>query len=427
LSSEKPLLLILSGVQADPRRYRTFHLYEQARLAGLSCQLSHVTDSQLRAKVKSASIVILHRAAFDSQIAWLENEVHRQGGILILDLDDLVFDPDAIQYIHSPDFADPIRRSLYREDVLNHRKTLDLCDYVLTSTDYLAQRVRLLGKPAIIHRNAFSLEMLAISDAAYRSRRNNPGKLILGYASGTPTHDQDFAIIKPALKSILSRFSNAELRLVGPLQAGDDWGRLGDRIVKINRLPWRRLPEIQTQFDINLAPLLMSNPFGQSKSEIKYVEAALLRVPTIASPSESFNYAIQDGENGGLVEQPTDWEQALDDLLRSSDRLIEWGKNAYQDVLQRYHPIVRARQLLNTLNGITGNKFELEFNSLNRLSPETKITGTYWSSADLERSPSLLQRGLYTLQHRNLPTLLKQIWIFIRRTVSPLFPYPNPR
>jgi hypothetical protein len=44
MADHEQSILILSGARGDTRRYRTFHLYEQTRLAGLECQLSHVTD-----------------------------------------------------------------------------------------------------------------------------------------------------------------------------------------------------------------------------------------------------------------------------------------------------------------------------------------------------------------------------------------------
>ncbi len=300
MANDAPSLLIVSGVQGDPRRYRTFHLYEQARLAGLNCQLSHITDPHLRHKVEQAAVVILHRAAFDAQVTWIERELHRNGRILINDLDDLIFDPAAVQHIHSPDFADPVRRSLYLEDVHRFRQTLDVCDHVIVSSDYLAERVKQLGKPASVHRNAFSLEMLAIARATQPSLPAKAGRQVIGYASGTPTHDQDFALIKPALHSILSRYPNVEAWLVGRLDPGRDWGTVHDRVKRVDFVPWRKLPGILVNFDVNLAPLQVDNPFGQSKSEIKYIEAALCCVPTIASPSDSYQYAIQDGQNGYL-------------------------------------------------------------------------------------------------------------------------------
>jgi glycosyltransferase involved in cell wall biosynthesis len=423
---EEPSLLILSGVQRDPRRYRTFHLYEQARLAGLKCQLSHVTDPGLRKKVDASLVVILHRAPFDGQVAWLEREIHRKGGILIQDLDDLVFDPDAVKYIRSIDFSDPIRLSLYQEEIRLHRKTLDICDFVLTSSEFLADRVRQLGKPVRVHRNGFSLEMQACSEQAYHSQKIETGKIVVGYASGTPTHDQDFALIKPAIQSLLKHYPNVELWIVGRLDPGKDWDGLESHIKKLNFVPWRNLPEIQTQFDINLAPLRIDNPFGQSKSEIKYMEAALVRVPTIASPSESFKDAILHGDNGFLANDIQDWERCLEVLVKQPQVSSSMGENAYQDVLQHYHPLVRAHQLVDSLNSFNSYRFEFHYNDQKMNLPDERLLQSYWSSAKLERSPNLFQRGLYTLRYRNLQTLLKQIWIFIRRMVSPLFPYRNP-
>lgn len=420
---DDPSLLIISGAQSYPRRYRTFHLFEQACLVGLKSQLSHVTDRELRKKTEQSSLVLLHRAPFDAQIAWLERDIHNKGGILIQDLDDLIFDPDASKHIHSNDFADPIRLSLYQEDIRLNRKTLDACDYVTTSTEFLAERVRQLGKPVKIHRNAFSLEMLERSENAFLSRKAKTDKLVIGYASGTPTHDQDFALIKPVLQSILSRHPNIELWLVGTLDPGKDWGELANRINRLNLVPWRKLPDIQAQFDINLAPLGIDNPFGQSKSEIKYMEAALVRVPTIASPSESFKYAIRHGDNGFLANDSQEWEGTMERLISESELRVNVGERAYQDVILRYHPMVRARELVETLNSMIGGKFELRHKDLNVNYSNQSTLQSFWSSAQVERSPTLFQRGLYSLRYRNLHTLLRQIWIYIRRAISPLFPY----
>jgi glycosyltransferase involved in cell wall biosynthesis len=423
MMSDQPSLLILSGVQGDPRRYRTFHLYEQACLAGLTCELSHVTDPGLQNKVNQASVVILHRAPYDSRIAWLERVIHQKGGILVNDLDDLVFDPEAVKYIHSPDFADPIRRSLYHEDILRFRKTLELSDAVITSSEFLAGAARKLGKPVYIHRNAFSLEMHSLAERAYQSRKSDPGTLVIGYASGSPTHDLDFALVAPALKGCLSRHPTTELWLAGRLDPGSEWGNLTSRIKKFGYMPWRNLPSILVNFDINLAPLEFNNPFGQSKSENKYVEAALLKVPTIASPSDSYSAAIRHAENGYLANNLQDWTDYLEALIEEPEKRKNLGANAYEDTLQRYHPHVRAAQLVETLNLIAAPKFMFEYKNQSSISSSGRSPQSYWSSAEEERFPSLLQRGLYTLQHRSVRTLFMQIWIFIRRLVSPIFPY----
>jgi glycosyltransferase involved in cell wall biosynthesis len=426
MTDNNPSILIISGARGDTRRYRTFHLYEQTRLLGLDSQLSHVMDRHFREKVESSVIVIIHRAAFNRQIAWLEAEIHQKNGRLIQDLDDLIFDPTAFRYINSVDFADPIRATLYQEEMGLNRKTLQACDIVLTSTDYLAECVRPLGKPVRIHRNAFSNELYKLSEQAYASRKSRSDKIVIGYASGTSTHNQDFALIKPALQAILGRHPNVELWLIGPLDPGNDWGSLNNQIRKLKLVPWRNLPEIQAQFDINLAPLRIDNPFGQSKSEIKYMEAGLLRIPTIASPSEAFRFAIRHADNGFLAGDPQEWENILEGLINQPELRTNVGDKAYQDVKLHYHPLVRARELVVTLNSMLGEKFELPGSDLITDQSQDGSSQSFWSSAELEHSPTLIQRGLYTLKYRNLRTLLQQVWIYIRRMVSPIFPYRNP-
>ncbi len=423
MTGEQPSLLIVSGTQGDPRRYRTFHLYEQASLAGIKCQLSHVTDPQIKRKVSAAKIVILHRAPFDSLIAWIVRTVRHNSGNIILDLDDLLIDPEAMRYIDSPDFADPIRRSLYQEDIHRYRETLECCDYVITPVEFLAQQVRLLGKPAVVHRNAFSLEMLSISNQANTSRKAETDKIVIGYASGTPTHDQDFALAKSTLQLILRRYPNVELRLVGPLHTGEDWADLEKQVGRIKRVSWRHLPAILAQFDINLAPLRIDNPFGQSKSEIKYMEASLVRVPTIASRGDAFTHAIQQGDTGLLATGPEEWEGAIELLIDQAISRRTIGERAYQDVLQRYHPVTRAHELVDLLNIVTGAKLNLQYNGYMEDIVAQESMQTFWSSAKIEKSPNLLQRGFYTIRYRNISCLLKQMWIFIRRKISPIFPF----
>jgi len=423
-------VLIFSGVRGDTRRYRSFHPYEQLRLAGVTCQLSHITDPQLPAKIEQAAIVIVHRTTYDSYVARLFQAIHAHGGLAIQDIDDLIFEPAAFGWIASPDFRDPVRAALYQEDILRNRATLELCQAVIASTQYLAEQARTLNKPVWIHRNAFSLEMLAVSEQAFKQKQVVNEKIILGYASGTPTHDRDFAVAKPAIQQILRHHPEVELRLIGPVNPGKDWGNLNDQIKCHKLVPWRQLPSLQASFDINIAPLVADNPFAQSKSEIKYVEAGLVRVPTIASSTEAFEFAIRSGENGFLAASEADWIEALEHLIQDARLRREMGERAHTDILERYHPRVRGMELIDTLNQICSsgdNRLWLDSASIlynnatfNRAAepPETfKISET------MENSPSLLQRGFYSLRHRGMHTLLLQVRVFIRRLFAPLFPY----
>lgn len=419
-------VLILSGVRGDTRRYRTFHPYEQLQLAGADSLLAHITDPELPAKIDQSHIVIFHRTTFDRYVDHLLQSIQQHNGLAILDIDDLVFDPQAFPHISSPDFQDPVRAALYQEDIRRNRLTLERCQAVIASTQYLAEAVKPYPKPAWVHRNAFSLEMLDLSEEAYKKRSPLPGKTVIGYASGTPTHDRDFQLARPALVSILQHYPQTELWLIGPIDSGKEWGPLEHRVRHIPLVPWRRLPALLACFDINIAPLVIENPFGQSKSEIKYMEAGLVRVPTIASPTNAFQHAIQSGENGFLASQEDEWIEALATLVEQADLRNAMGERAYTHILQRYQPLVRAGELVETLNEVHTHAFGVPFRtpfSPGELELKQASQPAHYLSPQLELRPTLAQMALYTLRHRGLKTMLMQVWIYFRRGLAHLLPY----
>ena len=67
--------------------------------------------------------------------------------------------------------------------------------------------------------------------------------------------------------------------------------------------------------DVSLAPLRRDR-FSDAKSEVKYLEAAAVGVPTIASASPAFEVAIRPGENGLLAATRAEWDAALRALVR---------------------------------------------------------------------------------------------------------------
>jgi glycosyltransferase involved in cell wall biosynthesis len=431
--SPQKRLLVLSGVLGDTRRYRTFHLYEQLLLAGLPVELSHQTDADLLHKAQTADIVFIHRAAWDKKLSRLFDLVESRGGLVIQDVDDLVFAPEAINWIDSPDFQDPVRLKLYQEDLRRFRQTLERCHAVLASTDYLAGWMRKLGKLAWVHRNAFSLEMLAQSESVLAAQpqlnqRGIDGKVVIGYASGTPTHNKDFALVKPAILKVMKRYPLVEMHLVGPLDPGAGWGEFSSRVRRKPLVSWRSLPSRLVGFDINIAPLVADNPFNQSKSEIKYMEAAMLSIPTLASLTDAFAYGIRHGHNGLLASSEAEWLEALSALIENSAERIAMGDRAYTDVINRYHPANRTIELLDSLNDICMSLQGRPFVERHYSEHEIRECAfhLHWESCAHERHPTMVEMAWYNLRQRGMKTLAGRVWVFFRRLLHPLFPFKSP-
>jgi len=429
-------ILILSGVRGDTRRYRALHLVEQMRLCGLQAMFVHLTDPNFERALNSRpwEMAIFHRVPYRKYLNGVIERLRKNNTLILSDFDDLIFDTTAFQFINSPDFADSVRSSMYIETMQRIREMLDCTDGVFASTDFLAGRIRQLNKPVWVHRNAFSFEMQSIcrdvlSQAAIREAR---GKIVIGYASGTPTHNRDFEMIRPALMRILHRYPQAELHLIGPLEVGDGWGDAASRISRSKLVPWRKLPWLLRTFDINLAPLVLDNPFAQSKSEIKYMEAAMVGVPTIASPTDAFLYAIRPGLNGFLAGTQDEWVDALSSLIEDPAKREKTGNVALETVLTEYHPATRAGELANSLEEISQALQGEPFWKNERPTPETIHLQAQRASAEggwvprrYEKGPSYFQMGLFSLRSTGFKATLLFVWVFFRRMISPIIPYKN--
>lgn len=426
--SSHPQILIVSGVQGDTRRYRAFHLREQFRLAGIDARFEHITSAALAPSSRSAQVLILQRVSWDSRVEELLRTARRNRAVVLTDIDDLVFIPDSMRWIDSPDFHDPVRASLYRDMLERNQKTLQHSDGVIASTEYLAEQARACGKPVWVHRNGFSLEMLSLSRRAIQAKNRAEEAVIIGYASGTPTHDRDFALVQPVLRQLLNRHPRTHLYIAGHLNPGSDWGNAASRVKKIPFIEWRRLPQVLAGFSINLAPLRQDNPFSQSKSEIKFMEAALVGVATIASPTDAFRSAIRDGQTGFLASTPDQWEDTLTHLIEQPNARDEIAAAALQQVIEQYSPGQRAVQAAGLVNAVLDH-FQLP---LPRLPNPPRLEEAdpdafqhLWTTPAYERHPTLVERGRYTLRVRGAAALAREMWVYFRRLAAPVFPFRN--
>jgi glycosyltransferase involved in cell wall biosynthesis len=422
----QPAILILSGVRGDTRRYRSVHLAEQAVLAGMQVTLAHAWQNGLPSLVKRNyfDIAVFQRVEMDRFIHSLVSVLRARGTLILYDTDDLVFDQDAFKYIDSPDFSDPLRARLYIKAMNRQKEMLLASDAILVSTDYLVKQVRRLDKAVWVHTNAFSLEMLALSEAALEEKTSTPGRIVVGYASGTRTHDRDLAVALPAIRGIMEQYPRVELWLVGEVDPGVGWERFGQRVRRIPKVDWRDLPGYLAQFDINLAPLVAGNPFAESKSAIKYMEAALVKCPTVASACGEFRIAIRDGENGFLAFGEQDWKGKLTRLVEDAGLRREMGSRAYQEVMEKDHPLVRSEELREILNSLSMELHgSLLFEDSTSNQQKVNVVDQADTRGNWDKVPGDIQRGWVTLWRRGPVEVLGGVWLGIRRCLAPIFPF----
>jgi O-antigen biosynthesis protein len=334
-------------------RYRCLHLSEQLRMLGHGTEIVDWWDET---KVDPETplnydVIVLYRLMMSSAIERLIAAAQRLGKPVIYDTDDLIFEPDLIAAHRAVRSLSESDQKLYAEGVGRYLMTLQACDVVMTSTPVLADLARQRGKKAFVHRNSLGDEMLALANQLYEasSRRIGNSRVVIGYGSGTHTHDVDFVEATEALVHLLHQFPNAELWIAGPLNISQALENLGERVRRFPLTDWPGWFELASQLDIALAPLELDNIFCRAKSEIKFVEAGALRVPVVGSDVDPYRDSITQGEDGLLATSEKDWIDALSSLIESPERRREMGERARKTILQRYSPKARAADLARIL------------------------------------------------------------------------------
>ncbi len=361
--------------------YRVAMLGDAMAVRGWDAQVLGPED--IRSTVPSmhgVTVLYLWRAAWDRGLDAMVTAARWASAKVVFDVDDLMFEPA----LAKTTIIDGIRtQGLAEQDVADYykrvRRTLRLADFCTCPTEPLATALRRHGRPVLVIPNGFDAGSLSTSSKAAAARLAQPddGRIRLGYASGSRTHQRDFARAVGAIARILREHPECLLVLFRlPATAGHTPYLLPDEFPELaglaHQIEWRDIVPLGmlsfelARFDVNLAPLETGNPFCEAKSELKYFEAALVNVPTVASPTTPFASAIRDGVTGFLAADESGWYAALKRLVTDPILRASIAQNAHWDVLWRYGPERRAELADLLLEQILGKPrnaarlFELE-------------------------------------------------------------------
>ena len=350
----KKFALFISGCPGDAFRYRVEYQVEQLQLLGLTTDTALFDEVDYTSVLSKYAAFILHRVPHTPGIEAFILAVKELGKPVIFDTDDLVFNESLVNQIKAiRDFSES-EYELYIDGVRRYHHTLSLCTSAIVTTEHLRDSVLELFPelPVYINRNAVGREMIELANTALQQTRPDDGCVRIAYFSGTRTHQDDFEQCVPALAQLLERYQSVRLMIVGHLDVPAALAKFEGQTEIFPLVPWQSLPTLFRRVDINLAPLELGNRFTAAKSELKYFEAALMGVPTVASDVESYRIAISSGENGFLCRDENEWYDVLERLTWNRELRLRIGANARREVLAHYTTRARAPQFASLLRDL---------------------------------------------------------------------------
>jgi glycosyltransferase involved in cell wall biosynthesis len=329
------ILFVASGV-GDSAHFRAWNVAEELQLHGFRASVTIVDNPNLLKLVDEFKIFIFHKTVYSEKIAKVVEKIKAQKKEIIFDTDDLNFDPEYLtqmDYFKNAGEAEKMQlaKGLGREILED-----DYVKVATTTTTYLAKILEQKGKKVFVVKNKISNAELEIANKLWGlGKKPKDSFVYLGYFSGTPSHNKDFATITDALLAVMRKYKNAKLILAGPLDQENTLNELGNRIITLPLVPRGKHYENIQKADINLVPL-EGTPFCEAKSELKFFEAGILGIPTVAKRNETFSGTIEDGATGFLAGNELEWMEKLGQLIEDQKLRKAMGERAREKTLKDY-------------------------------------------------------------------------------------------
>lgn len=359
--------------------YRCYRNAEAARHAGFEARVQDCANVSYD-DICWADVMILWRVEYSGHVSTMLDLAQQQNVKTIFDADDIVFVPHYARI----DLIDGIRSIGTTEERIEHfftdvRRTLMRCDQGSATTRELAHAMHKLRPVVHILPNTYDKNTLRRSRLNRRLQEGlhlsaaGDTLIRIGYATGTRTHQRDFAVAAPSIAYVLSQRPNVRLVLFREkdsqspmllLEEFPEFQNLSSQIEWRETVPLPDIPDEFGRFDISIAPLEIGNVFCEAKSEIKFLEASLSGSASVVSPTGPFKQLVRHGITGFLAETPADWTTALLALVDNPELRQRMARDAYHDVLWPFSPEAQARRMKLAISSLQGDEEAAEAGEL---------------------------------------------------------------
>lgn len=330
-------------------RHRCQHPCEQLQGQGIEAAVLQGEAPSL----SGYSHAVFNRVPLSAAVAESITAAERAGTRVLYDVDDLIFAPAVVagmEFVKARPAAD---RQRLLEAVEGIARTIERCRAGLCATPALRRELESRGQSARVAPNGVSDEMVRLSEQAWAERSGDAGVVRIGFPGGHPGHAFNLAVAEDALVALLQRHANLEVVLIGPVEPPPRLRPWADRVAQVPYVDWRRLPFELARLDVCIAPLA-DNAFNRCKSDIKFLEAALVRVALVASPVGQLGETIRHGVNGLLAHGTEAWTEALSSLVEHPRHRTALAEGAREQVLRERTSAALGPALVESLHAAAG-------------------------------------------------------------------------
>lgn len=292
--------------------------------------------------VMASDVVVFHRP-MTKEFYDLALKIKAMGKKVVMDNDDTYRKDAGVPFTMTRALGNP-------EDQLDRIDTTlkdfaSIADLVTVSTDFLANEYKEVNDNVVVLQNCVDKRDW------YLPQKNTTGKIRVGLVGSVASHE-DYEQIIPLLNAIKGR-EDIQLVLFA-LPEKSKYTQLAVELYKPEFDFWEQYnPEWQPfvqmsdymktlaelKLDIALIPR-KDNYFNRCKSNLKFLEMSMLKIPVIAQGFDDgmspYQVDTEDAEHMIICKTEQEWIEAFDKLSADKGLRDLMGEKAYNYVLEKY-------------------------------------------------------------------------------------------
>lgn len=330
LKGEKNIIYIVPNRYNTSIRYRSENMIKTInRLPKLNASLFEMVNINVVLSNLYMVDIIIFQRVICYEIREYLNQIQKKKIPVLYDIDDFVFSSKCKNYVSNKKVCSYYGKS--------YEEIIEQVDMIITSTEYLKLRLSEEFSKKIFKINNYMDDFQYSIAKKIRQNKNVNVKqqFIIGYFGGD-THFRDLEMVSPMIVSFLEKHKNAKIKIVGMKEIPLAFKQkdISNQIELIPYMDGYKLMYEYADVNVNIIPLVMDE-FSESRSEIKYFEAASVGVVSIASPTQVYK-KIAEESNSIILSDVNNWSDELEMVYSKKHNMGNMVKNAIKYVESHY-------------------------------------------------------------------------------------------
>ena len=360
-STKQKVVYIKDQFDNSTFRYRCYN-FRQALKSSEKFEITYFLTSEIPEVLKNidqVTILVLQRTNWDLNVEKLIHIAKFKNIPLVFDMDDLLYKIEQVPFYMNHIGVEFTKKNIgiYLNIAAFYEMVTMKCDFFIATTSFLKKQLETdFHKPTFVIPNFLNEEQIEESKKIVAKRKKDNKKFVIGYFSGSASHQNDFKIIENDLVLLLDKYENIDIKIVGFMELNDTLKKYleSGRITFQPLVPYQALQYEIGSVDVNVIPLV-PNDFNEAKSELKYFEAGILKIPSCLTKTKVYESFLEDGKNGFYC-QTGEWFLKIEQLYLDEELRENMGNEAFKTTISYYLPEKQTTLIENVYQEIIKQK-----------------------------------------------------------------------